>query len=311
MYPLELEPTPLVPPPADDYSIVLITGGQLRHRRFALRLQQTFPGQVIAWFELDRSAPRQGSSAGGKRGGHRNWASLWQMSRSLLVGDRLARLRRRWQDRRAQSRLQSYYAAQAQAEQRLFAAEVAGLEVYAVVPAQPIHPSEVNEPPFITRMRALDPYFLLTLGGPLYRPALLQTVRGLAINQHAGHSPDLRGSNTTEWALYHRDLDRASATVHLTTQGADAGPILRRSQPCLFPGDDANTVFARVVALGTELMIEVVQEIMAGEAIRQFPQPPQSGRTHLGAELDDILAPILRDFEQGWLPAELQRQRQF
>ena len=230
---------------------------------------------------------------------------------TTAAGDVSTRLRRRWHARRDQRRLHAYFAAQQRAEQALFAAEVAELADFAAVQPQRIHPADVNGAPFIAQMQALSPFFLLTLGGPLYKPALLATVRGVALNQHAGHSPDLRGSNTTEWALYHRDLDRVSATIHLTTSGADAGPILRRSQPCLFPDDDPNTIFARVVALGTELLIESVRQIMAGEPVRVFPQPPHSGRTHLGQELNAILAPIQRDFAADWLPAELQRQRQF
>lgn len=313
MLPLALPPEMLILPAGGHRSIALITGDQLRHRRFALRIQQAFGDQVIAWFELSQQAPRretQAETASGIRVAPLLSAPpTW--GQRLRQGDISTRLRRRWHARRDQRRLHAYFAAQQRAEQALFAAEVAELADFAAVQPQRIHPADVNGAPFIAQMQALSPFFLLTLGGPLYKPALLATVRGVALNQHAGHSPDLRGSNTTEWALYHRDLDRVSATIHLTTSGADAGPILRRSQPCLFPDDDPNTIFARVVALGTELLIESVRQIMAGEPVRVFPQPPHSGRTHLGQELNAILAPIQRDFAADWLPAELQRQRQF
>lgn len=305
MLPLALSPEPLLLPAEGERSIVLITGAQLRHRRFALRVQQAFGDQVIAWFELSAQAPR-GRPAG--QTGRVGWRAR---AHSLLRRDALARLRRRLHSRRADAALRRYFAAQERAEHALFAAEVAELQAFALVSPQPVHPAEVNEPAFIAQMQALSPFFLLTLGGPLYKAPLLAGVRGVALNQHAGHSPDLRGSHTTEWALYHRDLDRVSATVHLITSGADAGPILRRSTPCLFPGDDIHTLFARVVALGSELMIESVRQIMAGEPVLLFPQPPGSGRTHLGQELGDILPAIQRDFAAGWLPAELQRQRQF
>ncbi|MCP4164570.1 MAG: hypothetical protein GY759_01605 [Chloroflexi bacterium] len=140
---------------------------------------------------------------------------------------------------------------------------------------------------------------------------LLDSVRGVAINQHAGHSPLLKGSNTTHWALYHRKLAWVSSTIHITTPGAVAGPILRRSTPCLMPSDDVATVFLRVVALGTELMIESVQEIMNDKQVAVFRQPAQTGETHLGKELGNIIAPIQRDFDAGWLADELVRQRAF
>ena len=213
--------------------------------------------------------------------------------------------------RRNDNTLRQYYAAQARAEQALFGREVAELESCAVRQPVPIHPIDVNSPAFVQEIEALSPYFFLTLGGPLYKKPLLDVVRGVAINQHAGHSPDLRGSNTTQWALYHRQLEYVSATVHITTSGADAGPILRRSNPCLLPTDSVNAIFARVVALGTELMIESVQEIIADKTIVVFPQPPHTGKTYLSKQFPDIIEPILRDFRAGWLRKSLEQQRQF
>ena len=228
-----------------------------------------------------------------------------------MRADVLARGRDRLNRRRNQAAIQQYYAAQAAAEQALFGQEVAELEPSAVRQPVKIDPKDVNGPAFVQEMETLDPYFFLTLGGPLYRKPLLDAVRGVAINQHAGYSPDLRGSNTTEWALYHRNLDQVSATVHLTISGADAGPILRRSNPCLFPTDDVNTVFARVVALGTELMIESVQEIIADKNVTAFPQPLRTGKTYLSKQLPEIIEPITRDFRNGWLQKALEQQRRF
>ncbi len=210
----------------------------------------------------------------------------------IMRADVLARGRDRLNRRRNQAAIQQYYAAQVVAEQALFGQEVADLESSVLCQPVKIHPADVNSPAFVHEIERLSPYFLLTLGGPLYKKSLLDAVRGIAINQHAGHSPELRGSNTTEWALYHRNLDHVSATVHLTTSGADAGPILRRSNPCLFPSDDVNTVFARVVALGTELMIESVQEIIADKNVIIFPQPLRTGKTYLSKQLPDIIEPL-------------------
>ena len=72
---------------------------------------------------------------------------------------------------------------------------------------------------------------------------VISSVNGLAINQHAGHSPNYRGSGTIEWALYHRDIKSLSNTVHLTTTGADSGPIFRRSNICIHPDDKPQNLF--------------------------------------------------------------------
>ena len=213
--------------------------------------------------------------------------------------------------RRTDSQVADYYRSLAQAENELFGIEIDSLKKYAVLAPTRIHPRAVNQPDFAAQLQALNPYFFLTLGGPLYRQPVLDAVRGVAINQHAGHSPLLKGSNTTEWALYHRNLAWVSSTVHITTTGADAGPILRRSQPCLLPDDTPAKVFLRVVALGTELMIESVQEIIASKQVTVFPQPPNTGMTYLSKDFPEMVGPLLRDFQNNWLSAELARQRDF
>ena len=196
------------------------------------------------------------------------------------------------------------------AEEAILAEEVRRLQSFARLQPEPI--SEASSPAFLQRIRQLDPFFLLTLGGPLYRKELLEIIRGVAINQHAGWSPDFKGSYTTDWAFYHRDLRRLGSTVHLTTTGADAGPILRRAHPCLLPSDTPETAFIRVVALGTELMVEVVREMIAHGEIPVFDQPPASGRTFLEAELGGgVLAAMARDASSGWLRMELDRLRRF
>ena len=53
MRPIELQEQAIKLPDTDNHSIVLVTGQDLRHKRFAYRLQQEFGDLVVAWFELD------------------------------------------------------------------------------------------------------------------------------------------------------------------------------------------------------------------------------------------------------------------
>jgi len=131
---------------------------------------------------------------------------------------------------------------------------------------------------------------------------VINSVNGLALNQHAGHSPKYRGSGTIEWSLYHRDIKSLSNTVHLTTTGADSGPIVRRSNICIHPDDKPQKLFFKSVALGTELMIEVINEIIEKDDILVFDQPKSTGTTYLRRDLTkDILLSIIEDFRNGWL----------
>jgi hypothetical protein len=77
----------------------------------------------------------------------------------------------------------------------------------------------------------------------------------------------------------------------------------------MFPNDDISTIFARVVALGTELMIEVVQDIIWNKKVTIYRQPRMIGRTYLENDFNThIMRSLVRDFKSGWLKDELNRQ---
>ena len=153
-------------------------------------------------------------------------------------------------------------------------------------------------------------YFFLTLGGPLYKTKLIKSIRGFAINQHAGFSPQYKGSNTINWALYHRKLDFIGSTIHIIDSGADSGLIFRRSNVVIQNDDTLNTIFNRTVALGNELMIEVINEIIDNDYIRIFQQPKYSGNTYLFKEFtSDHMICVLKDLRNGWLNLAIKEQR--
>jgi methionyl-tRNA formyltransferase len=196
------------------------------------------------------------------------------------------------------------------AEQRLFESEVQELRRGAVVGATAV--ADPNSDDFVDVVGELDPYFFLSLGGPIYRPALLDSARGIAINQHAGWSPTFRGADTIAWALYHRQLGNVGATVHITSTDVDGGPILRRSQTALTPWDTPEACFARVVALGTELMCEAVRDIIECKEVVVYDQQLARGVAYLSSQLDgEIKKAIDRDFSNGWLGEAIRRQREF
>jgi folate-dependent phosphoribosylglycinamide formyltransferase PurN len=313
-------------PTDDNHPIVIITGHETRHRRFALRIIQEFGDQVLAWYEIDSSVtPREQIP---KVSGHCSPASATDTLskiKSLLLQELPARIRRygitATLGKFLGIAIEAYYVLRyirtsgqkmAREEARLWGHEIEMIERHISHQPTKIHPNDVHTEGFIAEIRRLDPYFLLTLSGPLYREPLLSSIRGAAINQHAGHSPDFKGSYTIQHALYQRRLDRVSSTVHITRTGADSGEILRRTNPCLFPEDTIETVFLRTVGLGTELMIESVREIMVDKQVMLFKQPKTQGQTYLGKNFTRAInISILRDFSAGWLRDTLNARRTY
>ena len=195
-------------------------------------------------------------------------------------------------------------------EEQMLGDEVRGLRKFAV--EKPRTVSDPNDERVVEEVRRLEPYFLLTLGGAIYQLPLLRTASGLALNQHDGWCPNYRGSNTVDWALYHRDVKRVGTTIHLLAPGMDSGPVVRRSRVCLVPNDTKESCFVRVVALGTELMCEVVADVLKKSAINVYDQPEVEGATFCFRDLTQgAAAAIDRDSRSGWLAEELARLQSF
>jgi phosphoribosylglycinamide formyltransferase 1 len=70
---------------------------------------------------------------------------------------------------------------------------------------------------------------------------------GRILNIHPSLLPDLRGLHTHERALAERRTEHG-CTVHYVSAELDAGPIVARARVPIFPGDDAESLAARVLA---------------------------------------------------------------
>jgi methionyl-tRNA formyltransferase len=311
MYPVEIEPERLTLPDSSHHKIIVLTGSSLRHKRFAYRLQSEFGPQVVAWFEFKGEALQlQQQSSTDKI------KDLLRMLKSKAAaafhkGHYLKMLMAPVEVVAEKMKLRNFFAKYTQEEQRIFGSEVLRLKAKAHLEPVAVTKKDLSSASFHNTLKSLDAYFLLTLGGPIYPKEVLESVSGLSINQHAGHSPLYKGSYTTEWELYHRRIEHISSTVHITTSHADAGPILRRSQPTLSNTDNAGSIFCKVVALGTELMIDAVHEIMKSKSIEVYPQP-LTGKTYRAKDFtDDIALAITRDLNHKLIESSLYTQRNY
>lgn len=303
MIPAELTPRKLKLPKKDLCNIVIFTGTQLRHDRFALRIQQEFGQLVVGWYQVKQRTGHQDSrySTAGR---------IIQKAKAVVRNPKKLFRTPQYLAQWILNRYSGTRVSQRQVEELLFGDEVRLLRENAHL--EPRLVSDPNSPEIVDSVKSLNPYFLLTLGGAIYRKPLLKCARGLALNQHDGWCPAYRGSATVDWTLYKRDLAHVGNTVHILTSGMDAGPILRRSPACLIDDDTKESCFARVVALGTELLCEVVAEAIRSDEITVYEQLCEDGFTYLGGHLTkEVRRAVDRDLRNGWLRLELSRLRQF
>jgi folate-dependent phosphoribosylglycinamide formyltransferase PurN len=303
-----LEPYEVAIPDSGECTIAVLAKSSPRHRWFACRLQQALGKRVIRWYEI--RDPDVGSPSAGR---------FSTVQSQVKVA--LNRLRdSNWQSfpstfsALARRIIRSFSTGEVEKHQRrLYEAQRAVIhpDLPALLDAAHLEPQQVDDPnalSFVQELQRTKPTLLLILGGPLYRAEVFQAPSGLTINQHAGWAPHYKGTNAVYWALYRRDLRRLGSTVHIVGKGVDAGPILARSFPALTGSESPEECFLRVVILGTELMIDVVEQLCARKTITAYKQPDQVGNTYTSADVDaDFFRVLRKDAEQGILSELISR----
>ena len=118
-------------------------------------------------------------------------------------------------------------------------------------------------------------------------PGLLDRYRA-AYNLHPGLLPFGRGFYPVFWALW--EGTPAGATLHLMTEGLDAGPIVSQRR---VPYDDLDTggsLHERVTAVERALLMEAWKTLASGGDLKGAPQAP-GGTYHSRAEFERLRAP--------------------
>jgi hypothetical protein len=316
MVPHELASATIRMPPGNRYSAVYLSGNRPRHLRLGYLLQHRFPGLLEQWWihEPGGHVARPRDPATGsllERGAVSQAVAMIRNGEISELGGKVRRKLKRGGLRQVAraARLYSARGELARIEEEMFGGDVQALRKGAELHPRPV--DSPNAPAQVRELEALGPYFLIVFGGPLLRGELLACARGLALNQHAGWAPELKGSFTTETALYHRKLGWVGNTVHVMDTSADAGAILRRSTAALHPDDRPGHCFMAVVAVGSKLMLEVIEAALEADELTAFPQPAV-GETVLSIDYDAVRREaVRRDFAGGWLGDALRMAQDF
>jgi phosphoribosylglycinamide formyltransferase-1 len=95
-------------------------------------------------------------------------------------------------------------------------------------------------------------------------PAFVQHFAGRMLNIHPSLLPKYPGLHTHQRALDAGDTE-AGCTVHEVTADLDAGPILGQARVPVQPGDTAETLAARVLAMEHRLYPAVLRRFACGD----------------------------------------------
>ncbi len=120
----------------------------------------------------------------------------------------------------------------------------------------------------VERLEAVQPDILCLAGFMrILTPDFIARYKGRMLNIHPSLLPKYRGLNTHARALAAGDAEHG-CTVHEVTADLDDGPILGQARVPVVPGDDAESLAARVLAQEHRLYPAVLRRFAAGERTR-------------------------------------------
>lgn len=103
-------------------------------------------------------------------------------------------------------------------------------------------------------------------------PAFVQRFDGRLVNIHPSLLPLHKGLDTHARALQAGDAEHG-ASVHLVVPELDAGAVLAQARVPVRPGDDAQALAARVLAVEHPLLIATLQLLCEGRLAERKGQP--------------------------------------
>jgi methionyl-tRNA formyltransferase len=121
-------------------------------------------------------------------------------------------------------------------------------------------------------LRELGPDLMVLGGTRILKPNIFRLAPAGALNSHPGLLPEVRGSASVAWSIYH-DVP-IGCTCHFIEEGIDVGPIVGRRLIPVHRGQTYEELVHATNVLAGTLMVEAVRAHVAG-TLRGTPQPAE------------------------------------
>ncbi|MDH3636969.1 MAG: formyltransferase family protein [Gammaproteobacteria bacterium] len=118
----------------------------------------------------------------------------------------------------------------------------------------------LNSPEAVRAMAEIRPHMMVVFGTRKLSQSVIDICPSGAFNIHTGDPEKYRGLDANLWAIYHRDFDAVSVTMHRLTAKLDGGDILATRA---VPIDPKMSLF-QLRCASTEVAIELSLQAIAG-----------------------------------------------
>lgn len=133
-----------------------------------------------------------------------------------------------------------------------------------------LQPEKLKDPAFIDELRALQADLQIVVAFRMLPEVVWNMPRLGTFNLHAALLPQYRGAAPINWAIINGDTETGITTFFLD-HTIDTGSVIQRVPVPILDTDNVEDVHDKLMHLGSDLVIETVDNILAG-TIKPIPQ---------------------------------------
>ena len=142
---------------------------------------------------------------------------------------------------------------------------------YAVEQGIPVlQPEKLKDPAFLEALAALKADLQIVVAFRMLPEVVWNMPRLGTFNLHGSLLPQYRGAAPINWAIINGDQETGVTTFFLK-HDIDTGDIIHQERIPILPDDNAETMHDKLMALGADLTVRTLQDILAGN-IKPIPQ---------------------------------------
>lgn len=137
-------------------------------------------------------------------------------------------------------------------------------------------PVKVREPSFIEQMKGWEPDAIIVAAfGQILPKTVLDLPRYGCINVHASLLPKYRGAAPIQWAIINGEKETGITTMFMDI-GLDTGDMLKKAVVPIEEKETGESLHDKLAALGGPLILETLEELENGTAVRTKQDDAQS-----------------------------------
>lgn len=133
-----------------------------------------------------------------------------------------------------------------------------------------MQPVKLKDPEFVEELRSLNADLFVVIAFRMLPEVVWSMPRLGTFNLHASLLPRYRGAAPINWAVINGDTETGVTTFFLKHE-IDTGDIIAQEKIEILPSDNVGDVHDKLMALGAELTVKTIDDIIAG-TLSPIPQ---------------------------------------